>query len=135
MDQDFIEAYNNTNYMIPIEDIIIRIGEENTKLDALLKKHNANSYAFITAHNPKSVVLSEEENNIRHNQLKQCIKDYLYWEGEGIGSDPAWKPEKSLLILAITKADAMKIGTKFEQNAIIYGRINEQAELLNLFDY
>ena len=57
------------------------------------------------------------------------VKDYLHFEGEGIGEDPKHKPEKSLLIIGISAADAVSLGKHFEQNAIVLGKKNEPAQL------
>lgn len=59
-------------------------------------------------------------------------KNYATYEGHGVGEDPKWEPELSLLIIGITKIDAILLGKKFEQNAIVYGTINTLPELLIL---
>jgi hypothetical protein len=48
-----------------------------------------------------------------------------------MGKDPTgvWTPEPSWLILGITRPKAIAIGQKFEQNAIVYGELNQAAEL------
>lgn len=56
----------------------------------------------------------------------------MSFEGNGVGEDPTWKPELSLFIIGISKDEASKIGTKFKQNAIVYGKINFAPELLIL---
>ena len=115
--------------------IVIEVNKKCSELYELLKQHNASEWAYITAWNPFSKVLPDIENSERHQQLVELVKEYPYFEGEGVGTDPVWQPEKSLLILGIPKKTAIEIGTKYEQNAIVYGRINEPAELLHLFDF
>lgn len=129
------EAYEGTKYMVYDLPVVIEISKHYSELDALLRQHNATEWAFITAWNPYSKVLPDAENNLRHQQLVEWVKPYPCWEGEGVGTDASWKPELSLLILGIPKNEAIAIGTKLEQNAIVYGRLNEPAELLQLVDF
>ncbi len=126
------EAYKETKYRVFDSPIIIEVGKKCPELDLLLLEQKVQEWAFITAWNPFSKVLSDGENNERHLQLLDMVRQYKCWEGEGIGSDPAWPPERSLLILGILHQEAIEIGKRFKQNAIVYGRINEAAELLRL---
>lgn len=128
--QDLINAYRNTSYNVFEPKISIRIGETNPVLDALLREYDCTEWAYITAYNPFSEVLSEEENMERHKQLKATLKEYALFEGEGVGTDPSWKPERSLLILGISEGDAEKLGEKFQQNAIVVGELQEAPRLL-----
>ena len=123
------QAYRNTRYLVFNTDIEIKIEQYSPQLDILLDKHNANEWAFITSENPFSKQLTTEENVTRHQQLLEKVKEYLHFEGEGIGEDESWKPEKSLLILGISAAEAIAIGKHFEQNAIVLGKKNEPAQL------
>ncbi len=127
-----ILAYTNTKFHIFIPEISIEIGKRNEELDALIKKDGQVEWAYITAYNPFSDVLSDKENLQRHAELISKISDYKFYEGEGVGEDPTWKPERSILIVGITKNEAISLGREFEQNAIVYGKINEVPELIIL---
>jgi hypothetical protein len=127
-----LEAYKNTKYIVFEPTLTIEIGKLNQDLDKLLLKHNSNECAFITAYNPYSRVLTEEENKVLHNKLKELTEKYTTFEGHGVGQDPTWEPELSLFIIGISKDDASEIGKKFEQNAIVYGVVNNPPELLIL---
>ena len=129
---DLIEAYKNTKYKVFEPGIIIEIGVLNQDVDDLLTQHKSMEWAFITAYNPYSRVLTDDENKVRHDELKELTKDYITFEGHGVGEDPAWEPELSLFIIGITRAEASKIGKKFEQNAIVCGVINSNPELIIL---
>ena len=111
-------------------DLTIEIGVLNQAVDMLLIKHKSAEWAFITAYNPYSRVLTNDENKVRHDELKELTKDYITFEGHGVGEDPAWEPELSLFVIGITRDEASKIGKKFEQNAIVYGKLNTLPELL-----
>lgn len=127
-----IEAYQNTKYKLFEPALTIEIGKLNHEIDVLLQNNNTNEWAFITAFNPYSKVVSDEENKFRHDELKELTKSYMTFEGHGVGEDPSWEPELSLFIIGISENDAVKIGNKFEQNAIVYGHINQAPQLLIL---
>lgn len=127
-----IEEYKNTKYKVFEPSITIEIGKFNQDLDTLLLKHNKGEWAFITAYNPYSRVLTDIENKIRHNELKELTTNYVTLEGYGVGEDSTWEPELSLFIIGISKDGASKIGKKFEQNAIVYGEFNNSPELIIL---
>jgi hypothetical protein len=127
-----IEAYKNTKYKIFEPAVTIEIGKLNQEIDVLLQKNNSNEWAFITAYNPYSKVVSDEDNKMRHDELKELTKSYVTFEGNGVGEDPTWEPELSLFIIGISENDASIIGKKFEQNAIVYGQINHTPQLLIL---
>jgi hypothetical protein len=130
--QELIEAYNCTEYHVSGTEIILKIGEHSQMLDVLLNQYHQQDWAFITACNPGSDPLPEEENNLRHEQLKIALGLYSFFEGMGVGENPPWKPERSLLVIGINRAKALEIGNRFGQNAIVAGRIYLPAELLIL---
>ena len=132
MSEQLLTAYTETDFNVFNPAITINIGENNDLLNNLLLKHGVEEWAYITPFNPYSKVLSEEQNELRYKQLRNKIVNYKNFEGEGVGKDLSWKPEKSFLILGITKAKAVEIGNEFEQNAIVYGVLNQLPELLVL---
>ena len=132
---NLLDAYKTTRYTVYAPSMVIELSKTCQPLDDILVVHKASEWAFITAWNPRSDVLTDVENHQRHLQLKEMVRDYYTLEGEGIGVNPAWKPERSWLIIGISKERAVGIGRDFEQNAIVYGTLNEPAELLKLFDF
>ena len=132
INDDLILAFTNTKFHVFIPSIIIEIGKRNEDLDALIKKEGQTEWAYLTAYNPFSKELTDKENLERQSQLLSKISDYKFYEGEGVGEDPTWKPERSILIVGITKNEAISLGREFEQNAIVYGKINEVPELIIL---
>lgn len=126
---ELINAYKNTDYIVYNPSLVIKIGVKNQALDSLLKALNATTWAYITAFNPYSKLLSEASNSSRHEILKTKIENYRFYEGEGVGEDKKWKPEISLLIIGISLEKAMEVGNCFEQNAIVVGEIYGIPEL------
>ena len=134
---ELIHAYKKTLYHIPSKNLILKIDKPNLDLDIFLNANKKVSYAFITAHNPMSVILSDNENETRHNEFIQMVRlaGYVYFEGYGSGTE-GWKDEKSLLILGISKEKAISdFGIYFKQKAIVFGDVLKAPELLMLDNF
>jgi hypothetical protein len=129
---ELLEAYRRTTYRVYQPPINIRIGQPCPELDALLEQHGVDSWAYITAWNPYSQEMTDEENAQRHKELQAMTSAYQTFEGEGVGEDPAWTPERSLLILGVPVEEAIRIGKYFEQNAIVLGKESAPADILVL---
>ena len=99
-------------------------------LDRLLERHGVDRWAFITAWNPKSIELPRQENDRRQAQLLSRLANYIVVPGEGVGRDVTWAPEPSLLVLGISRKDAIRLGRAFEQLAIVAGHKGFPARLL-----
>jgi Protein of unknown function (DUF3293) len=130
IDPSLILSYREAKYHVFNPALVLKIGELNPLLDKLLLEHGNENWAFITASNPFSNLLPEGVNGARFALLKEAVKSWLYFEGEGVGTDPFWKPEQSLLILGINENDAIEIGKSFEQNAIVAGRLYSPPKLI-----
>ena len=128
------DAYRTTQFLAdtPRGEICIRIDEVQQKLDLLLNDYDANEWAFITAHNPASELLDHSENKSRHSNFVKRIADsgYQSFFGRGVGRNPSWEPEESLLILGICREDAIQVGRSLGQNAIVLGTVGAAAELI-----
>jgi sugar phosphate isomerase/epimerase len=126
--------YQRANYVVlnPTDRIVIRIGEVSAELDELLLRRGAKSWAFVSAHNPYSRPLSADENNARHEALKDRLNSagLVFFEGYGESPTGDWEPETSLLILNIDRDAAISLGLELEQNAIVVGEIGGEPELV-----
>ena len=135
MNPELFEAYKNTTYRVylPHGEMDIRIGVMNPLLQELLLSNNVASWAFITACNPYSVMQNADVNTLLNTQLERYLteKQYLFFKGMGMGDDDLWEPEVSFMVLNIRKADAVKLGRQFKQNAIVTGVIGTSAELID----
>lgn len=126
---ELINAYNTTEYKVYSPTLVIKIGIVNQELNDLLISVNASTWAYITAFNPFSKILTKADNMKRHEELKVKITNYKFFEGEGVGEDKEWEPELSLLIIGIPINESIEIGKVYEQNAIVVGEINGVPEL------
>ena len=135
MDPKLFEAYKNTTYRVylPLREIDIRIGVMNPLLQELLLNNHVESWAFITACNPYSVMQNAVVNTLLNTQLERYLleKQYVFFKGMGVGDDDSWEPEASFMVLNIRKEDAIKLGRQFKQNAIVVGVIGNLPELID----
>ena len=135
MNPELFEAYKNTTYRVylPLGEIDIRIGVMHLLLHELLLNNNSESWAFISACNPYSVVQNADVNTFLNTQLKSYLseKKYLFFKGIGVGEDDSWEPEASFMVLNIGIEAAVKLGRQFKQNAIVVGVIGNSPKLID----
>jgi uncharacterized protein DUF3293 len=128
------DAYRRTTYVAHTGhgDIRINPGRRSTALDGLLNERRLREWAYLTAYNPASRRLAEEENARRQRELVETVRDrgLAFLDGEGIGEDAQWPAEPSILILGIESDDARALGRQFGQLAIVVGRTGEPARLV-----
>ena len=132
--ESLLQAYLATSYEadLPNGRIALRIGEHSPVLDKLMRKNGYQSWAFVTAFNPGSQSLSEDENRTRHQQLQLDIQtqDLPFFHGAGCPAKGDWQPELSLLILGISYDNARILGRRYEQLAIVTGDLGGRAQLV-----
>lgn len=127
-------AYEATNFWVDVSRecrFALRCGEANPTLDELLEKSGAVDWAYITACNPRSTLLTSRENEERMTRLRDCLHQggYSFFPGEGVADNSTWPPEPSFLVMGITESDALSIARLFEQNAILIGSRGGPARL------
>lgn len=120
---NLILAYNETDFIVDLDpQLTMHIAEYNEELLNLYKLYNVNSCAFITAYNPYSEITSDSQNVQRNqvlfNELKS--KELFFLNGEGKHPSGNWPGEASYLILGISVDESKELGSKYEQNAIIW---------------
>lgn len=118
-----IEAYRLTRYLARDDagSAAVRIGEVSPDLDELLLRNGAGSGVFITAWNPRSGVLCEEENRARQEVLERELAGagtrWLWHLGEA----QDWR-EEGAFALDLGFDDALALSLRFEQNAFVMVR-------------
>ena len=129
-----LDAYRATSYQADVEGetVRLRVARETPELDARLAGWNLDSWAFLTAANPGSLPLSDEENRARHEELVNLLAGLgcKMWQGLGVADDDGWSPEVSLLVPGLCRDEAIRIGRRFGQVAVVFGRVGEAAELV-----
>ena len=132
------QSYRQTTYKVLTGQgpVHLRIDQHSKVLDDLLIEHGAQFWAFITAWNPYSQVLTLAENRQRNSILERQIKHMKlhYLPGLGCGDDPSWMPEESWFVFDLSRANAIQLGQLFEQNAVVLGSLKTNAELVWCID-
>lgn len=129
-----LSAYMQSLYQIPELTQCLRIGQRHPALDRWLQQQQASCWGLVTAHNPRSVLLSPTENAARHAQLLAAVSQRgwpsLTSESRSPAPDCPWPPEQGLLILQPSRAQTRRLGQAFDQYAVVWGAVNGVAELL-----
>ncbi|MEM9461700.1 MAG: DUF3293 domain-containing protein [Myxococcota bacterium] len=132
--EELAAAYRSTRYEVSAPGLLIElsIGAHSPPLDALLASLGVDTWALVTAWNPRSIPLAAAHNHRRNHALRHIVRRWglRVFEGRGRGEDPSWTPEASVFIPGITKQDALHLATLFEQNAIVFGRRTHAPQLV-----
>ena len=115
-------AYLKSIYRVFLDDGILemKINRESLKLKVLLQNINVEHCALVTAYNPVGKKISDEENEIRHQSLRDDIhENWEFLEGDGLDPEAIWKPEKSFFIVDINLDEARELSRKYEQLAFV----------------
>lgn len=126
-------AYEATAYRVdegPRGRFTIRVGVRSEDVDALLTAAGSECWAFITAVNPRSVLLPDAENAARMDRLTDAVARRGLPLYRGVGSGAGWPPEPSLLVIGLDEAAAVALAREFDQHAIVVGRRGEPARLV-----
>jgi len=132
---DLINAYEVTNFHVKAEPAFtLNVGKVSEELKALFKQNKVSNAAFITAWNPYSKSLSEEENQSRNDQLKNELNIRSIKFIDGFGQEPLgqWSGEDSFLVFGIDLEASKKLGIQFEQNAIVWSDTDAVPKLILL---
>ena len=135
LDQDLISAYKATSFHVKAEPAFtLNIGKVSNELNALFKQNNISNASFITAWNPYSKSLSDEENQARNKELKNELNIRSLKFIDGFGQDPLgqWSGEDSFLVFGIGLEASKKLGNQFEQNAIVWSDKDAVPQLILL---
>ena len=129
------QVYHETHYMVfGPRPFTLRIGAVSPELLAEHRAHELPGSAFVTACNPFSRSLSDEENRARQTTLLADLQRRGLRCIEGHGQHPSndWPPEPSFLVLGLDRAAACDLGRRWEQNAIVFAGPDAIPELILL---
>lgn len=121
---DLIATYRSSVYRIdaPGGVITFYIDRHSPELEQLHSETGVHSSAFITAHHPYSVPVSDEENEKAQQALLDEIssRGFEWLEGAGEDAKGEWPAERSLLVLGIAEQQATELAVRFRQNAYVF---------------
>lgn len=132
---DLIVAYLGADYVVFGEpELVLRIGEANAALDALLEAEGAQTAAYVTAANPHGRIAGQAENVLASTALLEAQREagYACFAGEGRDPQHEWPAEPSVLVVGITRAEAEVLGRGYEQKAIVFMEKGKPPELVML---
>ncbi len=118
-------AYRATVYRLFLPGSICEL-----KLDQLcetflcwLETAGAESFAILTAFNPGSVVAEPEANAEAQSRLECDLLEggFEPYVGENEATEGEWPPEETCFVFGISKDEALELGRKYGQNAIVFG--------------
>ena len=122
-DSSLIKAYEETEYRVTQgHPLVLRVNVPSPELASLYKAKGASCAAFITACNPFSRMLSNEDNAKRQAELAAELKRRSLSFFAGVGQHPSgnWPGEHSFLVLGLALEAARSLGKAYEQNAVIW---------------
>lgn len=128
-------AYQGSQYEVQLPGgkwVVLRHGQPNSEFDDYLEQNHprAWSWVFVTAWNPKSVQVSEPENLAAMDRLRAELKKLGVPYLDGVGRGASGWEEPSLLAIGPALWDAMRLGARFGQNAVLVGRKHEDAAVV-----
>lgn len=137
--------YRKTTYKIFVSEtkvIDLRIDTFTQDLNNLLIQSGHEAGCLLTAYNPRSIELPDVANITANKKLVEELKQrgLQFLPGEGIGDfDPSlskqWQSEPSFFVFVLNRAEALALGEKYQQNAVVYCAKECAPELLRcLFD-
>ncbi len=135
IDAATVQAFRETEYRVHgDEPFTLKVGETCLALVAAHKRHRVDCSAYITALNPYSQILADEANAERHAALGREIGQRSLASIEGIGEHPSnqWPGEASYLIFGLTLEAAKTLGTRLDQNAIVWTGADAVPQLILL---
>ncbi|GBG13938.1 uncharacterized protein NMK_1490 [Novimethylophilus kurashikiensis] len=117
---------------LPEYTVSVRIDEPARTLDDWLIRHSHKTWAFISAYNPLSQPLGDEENRHRHQQLIERVesRQQSWYEGMGRPDRNDWKPEYGLFLPGIAKRDALALAKRFQQIALVFSQRGQPPQLI-----
>lgn len=127
-EQELARAYRRTSYWLQTQPpFCVRVGAVSAAMDSLLKDYGADTWAFITAFNPHSRPVSDDENRARDAALIASLDraGFKHIACDGVDDDGTWQTEHGHVVFGIDAAAARALGREFAQNAILIGRVGE----------
>ena len=133
---DKIAAYRATQYRVGTgpEAFTLRVDKKSGPLQQLYDSTAQSCGLFITAFNPFGREQSVEVNAVAHFRLGDCLRALSPHVVEGAGADPvgAWPEEISFFAIGIDESTARQLGSRFDQDAVVWAGADAIPRLLLL---
>ncbi|WP_374403805.1 DUF3293 domain-containing protein [Niveibacterium sp.] len=119
---ELIAAYRAAYYrVLTAPPLLLQIDRPDTALAALLQKHGTECAVLLTASNPASELLPEDENAQRHAALlaELAQRGFATLPARNEAPDGSWPAELSVLVLNADAELGTDLATPFGQNAFV----------------
>jgi len=102
--------------------LFLQIGIANVQLQDCYSTCQVQCAAYITAWNPYSEATDLDQNRRLQSLLAVELKtmNLHFFEGIGQHSSGTWPGEESFLVLGLKLNEAISLGNKYRQNAIVW---------------
>ena len=129
-----IAAYSVTDFVLfdtGEGEIAVNVGRPSAGFDRVLASRGVETAVIVTAYNPRSNVLPDAANRLRHQQLISMLEARGYAYGLGEGRDPTghWQAELECVVFRISREAGLDLARAFDQNAIVFIRRGAAPEL------
>lgn len=130
-------AYAKTDYIVsfPDQQVVLKVGQLSTQLRERYASKNPRFFEWmvITACNPRSVKTAPSVNKKAMKRLYRRLGEIRRFENpecyEALGRLDGWQ-EESVFVADTSYKEACWLGREFEQIAVLYGTLEEPAELM-----
>lgn len=131
----FLSSCMRTRYEVDVPEsgaIALAIGQPNAALDDLLRHYGVDIYAYLTAFNPQSTTLSDDDNRLRHERLCRglTVSGYAYLTGKAIPDTDAWEPETCVFVPGMSRAVVREVCERYQQDGAVVGELGTAPKLL-----
>ncbi|WP_172201672.1 DUF3293 domain-containing protein [Niveibacterium sp. COAC-50] len=119
---DLIQAYRAAHYrVLTAPPLLLRIDQPDPALANLLSGHGAKRAVLLTASNPASALLSDNDNAQRHTRLLDALAQRKLLALPACNESPKgdWPNEASVLVLHADIALGTELAMAFGQNAFV----------------
>lgn len=135
-----LQAYHDSQYRIELaeQSCVLQIGRLAPALDTVLRQHASEYAIYITAHNPRSVLLPAAINQSRNAALEQILiaRRLRYFPGTAYCTEQMapWPAEHGFLVLQLGPQMASALARACDQHAVLVLR-PEQPVTLQLTEH
>jgi hypothetical protein len=123
IDPLLLRKYQETEYRVLADGahFVLPLERPSAELEALYRERRVASAAFMSAFNPYSQPIDEEQNIAANARLREELESACFTVLDAVGSDPngQWK-EPSFLVLDMGREGAEALGRAYRQNAIVF---------------
>jgi hypothetical protein len=134
MEKSLERAFRAAEYWVEppgAEPLCLEIDQRSEALDALLAGAGARRWAIVTAWNPPGREPDDDANEVAQHALEQVIRSagLTAWPGHNQAPDGTHR-EPTFVILELPADEAVSLGVRFGQAAVVAGELGGPARLL-----